>query len=172
MILAHMPAGYIAARLLFSRLGTGLSFRPFLLAALLGAIAPDFDYFYFFFIDQRQHHHHTYWTHFPIVWAGLLLAALAWLRWGRAKKTAALAVIFAGNGMIHMLLDTVVGDIWWLAPFVDMPYSFFTVHPVYHPWWLNFILHWSFAVEWAIIAWAVYLWRQGPRQTCVKTESV
>ncbi len=60
---------------------------------------------------------------------------------------------------MHMLLDSIVGDIWWFAPFVDQPYALFTVEAVYKPWWLNFILHWSFAIEIGILLWALYLWR-------------
>jgi inner membrane protein len=73
---------------------------------------------------------------------------------------AALAVIFSLNGLLHMVLDTVVGDIWWFAPFVDKPYAFFTVPAVYKPWWLNFILHWSFALELAFVLVAIYVWRR------------
>lgn len=116
---------------------------------------------YFYFVDHRQHHHHTYVTHFPVVWIFLLLVAAMWLHASKSKAMAALAVVFSLNGVIHMVLDTVVGDIWWFAPIVDKPLAFFTVHPVHQPWWLNFILHWSFALEVGILLWALYLWRKG-----------
>ena len=166
MLTAHLPAGYVAAKLLFPRLATqGAPFRPFLIAALLGAVAPDFDLLYFYLIDERQHLHHTFWPHFPILWLILLLVSTAWLYFVRARQYAALAVIFTANGMIHMVLDTVVGNIWWFAPFVNQPYSLFTVTARYSPWWLNYIIHWTYGFELAIIVWAIYLWRRDAVRT-------
>lgn len=161
MLIAHLPAGYIGAKLLASRLGvSGRAFRSFLVAALLGAVAPDFDILYFYLADQRQHHHHTLWPHFPIVWGSLLLAAMLWYYARRAGGFAPRAVIFSLSGLVHMALDTVAGNIWWLMPFVNKPFVLFTVPARYSPWWLNFIFHWTFMFELAIVAWAVYLWRQ------------
>jgi hypothetical protein len=31
---------------------------------------------------------------------------------------------------------------------------------IFKPWWLNFELHWSFAVELAICAWALPIYRR------------
>lgn len=78
----------------------------------------------------------------------------------RRKAPAALALIFCLGAFGHLLLDSVVGDIYWLAPFSGEPFSMFTVPALYHPWWLNFILHWSFAFELALLAWAAVLMRQ------------
>lgn len=163
MIVAHLPAGYIGARLLAPRLSVPQgAMRPFLIAGLIGAIAPDFDLLYFYLADQHQHHHHTLWPHFPVLWASLLLVSALWFHARRGGGCTPLAVIFSLNGLVHMVLDTVVGKIWWLMPFVDRPFSLFTVPARYHPWWLNFILHWTFIFELALIAWAVYLWRRMP----------
>lgn len=160
MIIGHIPAGYITARLLYSRLQTRCAdLRSFLWAGVLGALAPDLDMLYFHLVDQRQHHHHTYWTHFPSLWGGLLLLSVVWALTQRHSVGAMLAVIFSLNGLIHMLLDTIVGDIWWLAPVVDQPFSLFTVPALYQPWWLNFILHWSFGLELTVVAAALLMWR-------------
>lgn len=131
----------------------------FLAAGMLGAIAPDFDMFYFFFVDQMQHHHHTYWPHFPIVWFSLLLLALGWYGLAKEKANASYALIFSLAGCLHMLLDSIVGDIWWLAPFVDQSFALFSVTARYSPWWLNFILHWSFVLELMLVLGALLLWR-------------
>ena len=161
MIIGHLPAGYVASRLAFARFeSTGIALKWFLVAGILGSVAPDFDMLYFHLIDGRRHHHHTYFTHWPIVWSALLLLSAAWFCAGWQKSRAALAVIFSFNGCLHMALDSIVGDIWWLAPFVDQRFSLFVV-PAYYKWaYLNFFLHWSFAFELALVAWAVYLWRR------------
>ncbi|GAA6132101.1 metal-dependent hydrolase [Halopseudomonas sabulinigri] len=163
MFIGHLPAGYVATRLLYRRFArTGVMAKYFMLAGMFGAIAPDLDMFYFYLIDNRQHHHHTYWPHYPVIWFSLLAATSLWFGLARNKARAALGLVFTLNGCLHMLLDSIVGDVWWLAPWVDQPYVLFTVQAVYTPWWLNFILHWSFALELALLAWAIYLWRCKP----------
>jgi inner membrane protein len=164
MIIGHLPAGYLASKLLFRHFDApGVTCVRFFWAGLLGAIAPDLDMFYFYLVDHRLHHHHTYFTHFPLVWGALLLLAALWLHVKKARPMAALAFIFALNGSLHLLLDTIVGDIWWLAPFVDKPFSLFTVPALYQPWWLNFLLHWSFAIEVGVLLTAAALWYRSRR---------
>lgn len=160
MFIAHLPAGYISAKLLLKKLAhTRMSVKLFVLAGVMGGIAPDLDMFYFYLIDNRQNHHHTYWPHYPILWFAMLTASCIWFKVSKSESAAALALMFSISGFIHMLLDTVVGDIWWFAPFIDKPYAFFNVEAIYKPWWLNFILHWSFALEILVLGWAYYLWR-------------
>lgn len=161
MIIGHLPAGYIASTLLFSRFEVpGLVRKAFLAAGMLGAIAPDLDMFYFYFLDHRAHSHHSYVTHFPIVWLTLLGLSSLWHRRSADRARPALAVIFTLNGFIHMFLDYIGSNIHWLAPFINQPFSLFTVAAVYEPWWLNFILHRSFGLELAIVLWAFWLWRR------------
>lgn len=160
MIIAHLPAGFICARLLAGRWQIPVhQHRSFLFASLAGAIAPDLDMFYFHLVDHRRHHHHTYFTHFPVVWLSLLIISLIWWRLDRQRSHAMLATVFSLNGMIHMLLDTMAGDIWWFAPWLDQPFALTKVLPVYQPWWLNFLLHWSFAIELLLVSWSIYLWK-------------
>jgi inner membrane protein len=59
-----------------------------------------------------------------------------------------------------MVLDSIVGDIAWLAPFSDERFALFEVPAIFKPWWLNFVLHWSFALELVLVASAVYCWRR------------
>jgi inner membrane protein len=163
MIIGHLPAGYVISRGLYPRFESfKVSPKAFLWSGMVGAVAPDIDMFYFHLVDHRQHHHHAYATHYPIVWLALLGCAWLWLRLAKQKNLAALALIFALNGFAHMFLDTIVGDIWWLAPFVDRPFALFTVPALYKPWWLNFFFHWSFGLELAVIGGALYLWRWQP----------
>jgi LexA-binding, inner membrane-associated putative hydrolase len=160
MIIGHLPAGYIISSLLFPRAQWALQTtrRVFIAAGMAGALAPDLDMLYFHLVDQRQHHHHTYFTHYPSFWAALLLPSVLWLLATKGAGKAALASIFSLNGFIHLVLDTIVGDIWWLAPLPGPPYSFATVPALYQPWWLNFLLHWSFLLELALVAGGAALW--------------
>jgi inner membrane protein len=161
MFIGHAPSGYIISSLLLRRfISCGITVRQFLFAGIFGAIAPDIDMFYFYLVDHRQHHHHTYFTHFPVLWIALLVFSVAWLRLSRSGKGAVLSFIFCLGGSIHMVLDSVVGDIGWLAPFVDHPFAMFTVPALYTPWWLNFLLHWSFAVELILVGWALAIHRK------------
>lgn len=161
MFIAHLPAGYIASTILHRHLGHGRSTaKAFMLAGMLGAIAPDLDMIYFYLVDQRQHNHHTYFTHFPVVWAGMLLVSIAWRRGMPESSVGMLATVFSLNGLIHLCLDTVVGRIWWLAPFNDQAFWLFTVPALYRPWWLNFLLHWSFLFEVTIVCAAALLIRR------------
>lgn len=144
MIIGHLPAGYIFTKLLAGKLiNKEINLRVFILAGVIGAILPDLDMFYFYLIDKRQHHHHTYWPHYSVVWLGLLLFFTVWYRFGKNKSTAILGLVFSVNGLFYMLLDSIVGDIWWFAPFVDKSFALFTDPALYHPWWLNFVLHWT-----------------------------
>ncbi len=135
--------------------------RVILWAAFLGAIAPDLDLFYFYLVDHRQTHHHLYWSHFPLLWLTVFCLIYCLHRvWDRKHLTFP-GLVFCGSGVVHMLLDSLVGDICWLAPFSYEPFSLFTVPGGYHPWWLNFILHWSFFFEVVITGWAFWCWKYG-----------
>ncbi|HLF98050.1 MAG TPA: metal-dependent hydrolase [Methylococcaceae bacterium] len=161
MIIGHLPAGYIASTLLFPRFEVpGLARKAFLAAGMLGAVAPDLDMFYFHLIDHRAHSHHSYVSHFPVVWLTLLSLSSLWHRQATNPARPALAVIFTLNGFIHMFLDYIAGNIHWLAPFVNEPFSLFEVAATHQPWWLNFILHRTFGLEIAIVLWAAWLWRR------------
>lgn len=87
-------------------------------------------------------------------------SASLWVLLSKAKRFAALWFIFGLSTVVHLMLDTIVGEIWWLAPFVDKPYSLFHVPTRFKPWWLSFILHWSMLLEIAVIVGAVVCWRR------------
>ncbi|HFB66297.1 MAG TPA: metal-dependent hydrolase [Aeromonadales bacterium] len=158
MIIGHLPAGYIVSKLIVKKLTHKINAKLFILWGVLGGIAPDFDMIYFYLIDHRQYHHHTYWSHLPVVWICMIIIGFIWYRWVENKEKAILMLVFSVCGFIHLILDSIVGDIWWLAPWVNKPFSLFTVPAIYEPWWLNFILHWSFYLELLIVLWAVVLW--------------
>lgn len=129
MIFAHLPAGYLIARFAYRRLGCdAVSRAAFVLAGLVGAVAPDFDFAYFFLVDGRQHHHHTYFTHFPVFWGALIIVFVIWFCMTRYRFVPALALIFACNGFVHLLLDSIAGGIAWLAPWSGYLYSLSDLH--------------------------------------------
>ena len=167
MIVGHLPAGYICSKLLQRHFeGFVGSSRVFIAAGIAGAVVPDLDMLHFYLIDHCRYHHHTYWTHYPIIWLALLCASAMWLRIGRKKYTAALAVIFSLNGVVHMVLDTIASHVWWFAPFWDKPFNLITVPIVVRPWWLNFFTHWSFTFELFIILWALLILKRSSAVTC------
>ncbi len=172
MFIAHLPSGYIVARVLSKKINTmPYSWCWFVFSCLLGAIVPDLDLIYFYFWDQRAHHHHTYWSHYPIIWFGLLVSMGVLQKLFPSKNIVLYLFGFLFCGCLHLLLDSVVGDIWWGAPFIDQPFALATVHAVFSPWWLNFILHWSFLLEILITGWAIYLWFKNKKNSYIKGNS-
>ncbi|WP_437883272.1 metal-dependent hydrolase [Pseudomonas sp. LRF_L74] len=162
MFIAHASSGYILSAYVSKAFKCRLlSTRSVVTAGILGALAPDIDMLYFYLVDNRQTHHHHYVTHWPILWLGLTALAGLFTYLDKSSRHGRLALMFCLAALLHLLLDTLVGDIWWFAPFVDQPYALFTVPARYQPWWLNFLLHWSFAVEIVICSWSVWLyWRR------------
>ena len=166
MLIGHLPAGYIMSKLGYPGFAKhAASYRPFMFWGVFGSIAPDLDMFYFYLVDQGRTHHHKYFTHYPIVWITLLVLSFCiFMSVSSRRRVGAYALAFSCAGFVHLLLDSIVGDIWWLAPFVDKPFALATVPALYKPWWLSFILHWSFALELLVILWAGILWRRIPRR--------
>jgi hypothetical protein len=165
MIIGHLPAGYLLGKLLATRIGALRSSEGSVVrASLVGSLAPDLDMIYFHLLDHRQHHHHMYPSHYPIAWLAGLALSLFWMHQAEKRNAPTLAAVFSLNGLIHMILDSIVGDIWWLAPFVDRPFSLFKVPSIWTPWWLNFVGHWTFGFEVALVLAALYVWR-GPFST-------
>lgn len=159
MFIGHLPTGYIASSLAHDHwpFFANVKRRYLLACGLVGSIFPDCDLLYFFLFDHRSQHHHHYWTHLPAFWLLSLFCVGCLLT--LTKKTIALAcvAIFGINVFLHLILDSIVGDIWWLYPWVNKPFAFFTVPAIYHPWWLNFILHWSFLLEITLTTIAIYM---------------
>ena len=154
MLTAHLPSGYVLARLLPPRI-------PYLMpAALVGAVFPDLDMIWFHLIDDRAFHHHRYWVHIPAFWAAVALVTLPlawWLGWFRT------ALVFFAAILMHLILDTIGGGIMWGAPVSDHLHELVTVPAAYGHWVTNFLLHWTFLAELAIWLAAIRLWLTRPR---------
>lgn len=171
MFIAHVPSGYILSVSLLERIRHApASTSAIFWAGMTGALTPDFDLAYFYLVDHRHTHHHKYFTHWPMFWLLLLTVAMLWLRFDSKSRVALLSWIFCLGCTLHVILDSFVGDIWWFAPFINKPFALFTVQAAFQPWWLNFIWHWSFAVEAGICLWAGLLYRRrSPMNKSMKT---
>ena len=160
MVFGHLPFGYITGKILYARFKKyPISTHTFTLFAMSGAIAPDTDLLYYYLIDYfiipSPHRHHEYFTHFPIFWLTLLLISTLWLLLGKNhSKYPALSFVVALGGFCHMILDTVTGSVFWLAPFLYTPFTFKTNHSGE----MHYLTQWGFGLELCIIVWAIYLW--------------
>jgi len=153
MFIGHLPAGYVLTKKVQKNTKTG----KYLLVGLIASILPDIDMLYFYLIDNRQNLHHSYWTHIPFYWL-LIVAVTFAIIWLLKKKYYMIAaIIFFSNIFLHLFLDTIVGKIEWLFPFTDNAYYMVDVPSVYHFWVYNFIFHWTFLLEIAVLIWAVYI---------------
>lgn len=51
------------------------------------------------------------------------------------------------NLFLHLALDTVAGGVLWLWPASDASFVLVEVPARHRPWYLNFVLHWTFWLE-------------------------
>lgn len=152
MLTAHLPSGYILARLIRRPV-------PYLMpAALIGAVFPDFDMLWFHLVDHGSTHHHRYWPHIPLIWAGI--AAVTLLALSRTPFVSTALVFFAAV-FLHLLLDTIAGGILWAWPVSDILFTLTTVPATYSNWVVSFMLHWTFLLEVAVWIAAIWLWFRG-----------
>ena len=145
MFIAHIPVSLALARLVVRR-PLGL---PIISVAAFGAIFPDLDLIRFYFFDSHQRHHHDYWTHIPAIWFTIIFV------WGMISKWLArpfgiLPFVFFAAVITHLTLDTVAGAIEWLWPFSDKGFYLVIVPATHAKWYLSFLTHWTFALEFFI----------------------
>lgn len=149
MFIAHLPAGY----LLTDRLTRGTRQRRLLMAVgMVAAVLPDSDLLWFYLVNDRQNLHHDFLFHWPLFWVAV--AALVWIggRLAGWRESGAVAAVALSSLLLHMVLDSIVAEIAWFAPFSDRTFGLMEV-PARHDWWVwNFIRHWSFGLELLIVA--------------------
>jgi hypothetical protein len=144
MTFGHLSAGYITSKLLFKEFEhQSVYSKAFIFWGIFGSIAPDIDMLYYFIAKHSLLNHHQYYTHFPIFWLTLLLISLVWLKLHHHRnQLPASAFIFTFNGFIHTILDTITGEIWWLAPFGNKPFSLVAERSE-----LPYFTDWTFGIE-------------------------
>lgn len=152
MITAHFPSGYLLAQALPDD-------RKIFWAAILGAVCPDLDLIWFYVVDDRAFHHHRYWPHIPAVWIGFALLALPLMAVFARRLVPALAVFIAAV-LMHIVLDTVAGDVLWGWPLSDRLFHLIEVPAIYGNWVWNFILHPVFLAEVLIWVAACLAWQK------------
>lgn len=153
MLIAHFPAGYILASKLRKRFGDDKCFLPI----IIGSIFPDLDMVYFYLIDNRRTLHHHYLFHQPVYW--LMIGIVTFVILGFLKMRGHLRQLlwFFTGVLLHLLLDTIAGKIDWLYPLSGQSYAFVEVPAKYNWWVWNFVFHWTFCLELALIAWAAVI---------------
>jgi len=149
MIIGHLPAGYLAA----TGLNRLLPARALFLGLVLGSILPDLDILWFYLVDAKSTHHHDYLLHRPILWLGVLSLGLI-------LKRRFLTGVGLGS-LLHMVLDTTLGQIAWGWPLTDSYTTFITIASTHDHWLLSFMAHWTFKIELALAAAAaIVFWRR------------
>jgi len=150
MFIAHLPGGYLLSKKLQKILRT----KKYLWFGLIGSVLPDTDMLYFYFIDGQQNHHHTYWIHIPFYWLVIFAFTVLLLYVVRKRIYLPAAYLFFAGIFLHLFLDTIGGDMLWLYPFSTEMAALFRVPAVYDNWIYNFLFHWTFLIEIAILVWS------------------
>jgi len=60
------------------------------------------------------------------------------------------------NAAIHLILDTIAGGIRWLWPFSEGEFTLVSVPARFSPWYLNYVFHWTFALELILVGLAAF----------------
>lgn len=156
MFVAHLPAGYLLTRRMLERTRLDqVTSRRVMALGLIFSVLPDLDLLYFYLVDQRQTLHHLYWPHLPLAWLGPAVVCAVACAWIRSRLLIAVCLVFYANVFLHLVLDTVAGQMFWLYPFDETSFVLVDV-PAQHDWWVsNFVLHWSFGLELLICLWAL-----------------
>ena len=143
MFIAHLPAGYLLTKALPPDRKKG----SLLFTGLFFAVAPDLDIFWFYLVSSRQIPHHQYVTHWPLLWVAIFsFALLVSFVLRKPSVKPYLGIGFAAV-MLHLILDSIAAEIYWLAPFSDKYINLVHV-PARYSWWVyNFVLHWTFIIE-------------------------
>lgn len=152
MLTAHLPSGYILGKSKINRLQQ----KTILVAAMFGAVFPDFDMLYFHLVDMGRTHHHEYISHWPLFWAGLCgpLIGIFHAR-GRSDLRNLTTAFFLGT-ILHLGLDSIASHVFWLKPFAEGRVGLLVVPASFSNWIWSFVFHWSFLFE--VIIWIAAIW--------------
>lgn len=126
-------------------------------------MAPDLDYYYTVLFDPLDHpSHHHYFTHYPLFWLLLWMLSVIWLGSSNMQNPVS-AFVFSLGGFIHTILDTIIGRIYWFAPFSFEKYGLVSVVRDYDPSRLPDFWNFGYGLEFLITLWAFNLWSRSQR---------
>lgn len=166
MFIAHPAAGYLLTSFLIAKRKSSFNYarNKVMIAGIIASVFPDIDLVYFYIVDHQKFLHHGYWTHIPLFWFTIFclwfLIAIAL----RKNNFLEIELIVSSNVMLHLLLDTIVGKIRWLSPFSHRDIFFVEVPSRYDLWVLNFVVHWTFLLEIAIVLCGICLFLSNLRK--------
>jgi len=150
MLIAHIPSGYIIAKIFKQEK------KSVVVSSLIFSVWPDLGLIYFYLFDSSVSHRHFF-PHLPIVMVSAFFITLPLYRTKVFEKIRIYYVLFFVNWLVHLILDTFTERIFWLYPLSNHGFQLIEVPAVFNHWIISFALHWSFAVELAIAAFALIL---------------
>lgn len=170
MIIAHGPAGYLLTKLFansffrnsLSPTQDSKHYNLLILSGIIGGIMPDFDFVYHIFIDSDRTPHHSYITHMPFFWICMMSLLLIAGKLLKKPCLSAVSITVCGAALLHLICDTVTGEIYWLYPFSMHPFNVFAVHGTYIWWVHNYMYHWTFLIEITIVTIAMVVFLRVP----------
>ena len=143
MFIAHIPAGYILTRIMPPKTKSAALW----VTGLFFAVAPDLDLFYFYLFSSRKVPHHAYVSHWPLVWVALALAVFIVSLLLHKRSWRPFIAVGLATVLLHLVLDSIAAEIYWLAPFSNKYINLVEVPAAYSWWVYSFIFHWTFALE-------------------------
>lgn len=153
MFIAHLPAGYILTKVMPPRAKSAALWAT----GLFFAVAPDLDLIYFYLFSARKIPHHAYVTHWPLLWVALSATVFVVSLLLHKRSWRPFIAVGLATALLHLALDSIAAEIYWLAPF-SYKYINLVEVPARYSWWVySFILHWTFAFELIICLAAIIL---------------
>lgn len=158
MILAHLPAGYLALKPFSSKFSSERA-KSLWVCGLLASVLPDIDILYFYFVklvlDGSPPSHRYFATHWPLFWLALFAIACGLLLVFKRKDLLSYPCIILAGVFLHLALDTISAPVFYAAPFSWERLQFVRVPAVYNWWVMNFLRHWTFLLELSICTIAI-----------------
>ena len=159
MIIGHLPAGYIIAKLYAHNAAPNQKvYDLILITGLVSSVIPDLDLLYFYGIDRTLHHHFLF-PHLPIFW----LCALCAIGFSALCMRSRLLMILTGAAALglfsHLVLDTIAGGIAWGLPWDPSLIRLVDIPATHSHFLISFALHWTFLLEISLWVLAIWLYR-------------
>jgi inner membrane protein len=114
---------------------------------LLASVFPDIDLIYFYRVDHSQDHH-AYLPHLPLAWLAAFATGAAVLRLTRASRCTGSGWAWSRSTSTCISSSTrLQAESVGSGRFSERELVLTYVAARYRPWYLNFVLHWTFALE-------------------------